>query len=245
MKYILSIAFCAFLLSACSDKDLEPGQPVNPGPALLSVKLGSQYLSAAKVDSAIAIWKLNGQEQRFKMIVRNDSLITPMEPFQEGTGQLLIYVYSNIKYRNQYLGEFAFRKTVALQKTQGLSYNGPVSFNDAAWFPRVELKDGIGHRAVVALRPDDPYFMVEDPEWHNVYEYVVDRSYWKTVGGIQFVGGNTWECKNNCTGVDNEEFFANLPARIGDRPWNHISIYILFSTDQNGGWAINLEHEIE
>lgn len=245
MKYsIASIVFCALILSACSDKDLEPRNPVNPGPALLSVKLSQQYLSAARVDSAFATWNLNNQEQRIKMIVRNDSLLTEMTSFNEGNGQLTIHVYSNIKYSNQYFGEFVFRKTVAFQKTQGLSYNGPASFKDAAWFPRVELKDGIGHSAVVALRPDDPYFMVEDPQWHNVYEYVVDRSYWKTVGGIQFAGGNTWKCKNNCADVDNEQFFNDLPARIGSRPWNHISIYVQYSTDPNGGWAIGMEHDI-
>jgi hypothetical protein len=215
----------------------------------LSIKLNTQYLSGAQVDSAFAIWTIeNQQPQRIKMTVQNDSLLAGMKLFNEGAGRLVIHIFSNKKYRNQYYGQWLSEVSVALKKDKPKSYNGPTGFFDAGWFPRVDLKDGIGHRAIIALRPDDPYFIIKDPG-HAVKELVIERGYWKTVGGVQLAGSAVYKCRNACLGVENTTYFTTLPGRIGTTPWNHISIYILFDSFENGGgggyaWGLELEYDL-
>lgn len=246
MKFsIKSILAGAFLLgfAACKkDKGDNPPPATTP---LLSIKLDNPYLAVANVDSAFAIWKTNGQEQRIKLEIRNDSLLKEMSAFHEGNGQLTIHIFSNKKYYNQYFGQWITKKNISLQKNKGTSYKGPDSFFDQAWLPRVELKDAIGHEAVVALRPDDPYFIVKEPGWHEMYQYSVDRGYWKTVGGIALAGRDVWRCQTGCANIPNEDFFTTLPARIGNKPWNHISIAVLFEINDGGeGWVVSLEHDL-
>jgi hypothetical protein len=207
------------------------------------VKLSQPYLGIAQIDSAFATWRTNGMEQRIKMTIRHDSLIAAMDLFTEGNGELSLHLFSNKKYSNQYYGQWVSHKTISLQKTKSLSYNGPSSFYDAAWLPRVELKDAIGHEAIIALRPDDAFFIVKDPG-HVITELTVDRGYWKTINGIQLAGRGIWQCTTNCTGVVDNDYFKFLPAAIGAKPWNHISITVLFEINNNGeGWIISLEHE--
>lgn len=245
MKFITgSIILSAFIFSINScKKDKDPVSTPGPLP-VLAVKLSPSYLAASQVDSAFAIWVTGTAQQRVKMEVRNDSLITPLSLLNEGNGELTIHLFTQKKYQNQYLGQWLLRKTVSLQKTKALSYSGPSSFNDADWLPRVKINDGVGHEAIVALRPDDAYFLVKDPG-HPVAKLVVERSYWKTIGGVQAVGQKVWECTTGCMGQANEEFFRNFPAMIGTKPWNHISIIILFEINNNGqGWGISLEHDL-
>jgi len=235
------IFFAVLLFAAACKKDHE-----NPAPAdkaILSVKLNNTYLGAAQVDSAFAIWKTNASEQLIKMQVRNDSLITDMGAFNEGSGQLTLQIYSNKKYSNQYYAQSVSRNTISLQKTQSVSFDGPTSFFDAAWFPRIELADAIGHKAVMALRPDDAYFLVKNPG-HAITKLTVERAYWNLIGGIQLAGVAVWECYTGCTDVPNDEYFKVLPSRIGDRPWNHISLTVIFEIDPiGGGYILSLEYE--
>lgn len=235
---VLTISFVA----CKKDKDVVDPGPPGPLPGL-SVKLNQPYLTAAQVDSAFAIWKINGEEQRIRMNLRNDSLIADINLFNEGNGVLTLHIFSNKKYSNQYLSQFISRKTISIQRTSALNYNGPASFHDVAWLPRVKLKDAAGHEVIIAMRPDDPFFLVKDPG-HQVVNYVVNRSYWKTIGGIQLAGESTWECTTGCTDTANEEFFTTLPQRIGTKPWNHVSIAILFEIDNNGAWVLSLEHDL-
>lgn len=229
------------VVTACKKDPVPP--PPSPSKAQLSIKLNQPYLTATQVDSAFAIWKTNGLEQRVKLSVSHDSLLAETAVFNEGNGELTLHIFSNKKYSNQYFGEWVSPKQVSVQKTKALSYNGPSSFYDAAWFPRAELKDAIGHHAIIALRPDDAYFVVKDPG-HPLVKLTVDRGYWKTTGGIQLAGRDVWQCTSHCTDVINEDFFRSLPQRIGNKPWNHISIVILFEINDNGeGWIISLEHE--
>ncbi|MBL7745572.1 MAG: hypothetical protein JNN00_19025 [Chitinophagaceae bacterium] len=242
MNYRIACIMLPVVLLVATACKKDPAPPAPPSKALLSVKLDQPYLTTTQVDSAFAIWKTNGQEQRIKLIISNDSLLAETAVFNEGNGELTLHIYSNKKYRNQYPGEWVSHKNISIHKTKAVSYTGPASFYDAAWFPRVDLKDAIGHRAIIALRPDDAYFLVKDPG-HALFKLVVARGYWNTTGGVHYIGGNTWECNTQCTGVANEEFFSTLPQRIGNKAWNHISVTILFSTDGNGGWLLTLEHE--
>lgn len=229
------------MVAACRKPVTE--KPGHTGKPVLSIKLDQPYLTAANADSAIATWTTNGQEQRIRLTLRNDSLLADMNVFNEGNGQLVLHIFSNKKYSNQYFGQWVLKKTVSLKKNKTTAFAGPASFYDAAWFPRVELKDAIGHEAVIALRPDDPYFLVKKPN-HDMYQYTVDRSYWKTIGGIAMAGRDIWRCTTGCADTPNEEFFKSLPGRIGTKPWNHLSIAVLFEINDGGeGWVLNLEHE--
>lgn len=244
MKYsaFIMVAFLLTASTACrKQKDENIPPPVSK---LLSIKLNGNYLSAAQIDSAFAVWKAGGKEQRLAFRKSNDSLLIEMERFDEGIGELVFYIFSNRKYSNQYYGQwFSIISNVTLLKSAGVNYNGPASFYDAAWLPRVELKDAIGHEATIALRPDDAYFIIKKPQ-HELYKLTVDRGYWKTAGGIQLAGRDIWQCQLNCTGKINNDFFKSLPGRIGNKPWNHISIAILFEINDNGeGWVLSLEHE--
>jgi hypothetical protein len=237
-----SIVFFAVLLfTAACKKDHENSAPSDK--AILSVKLNNTYLGAAQVDSAFAIWKTNASEQQIKMHISNDSLIADMGAFNEGSGQLTLQIFSNKKYENQYYAQSVSRKTISLQQTQSVSLRGPASFFDTSWFPRIELADAIGHKAVMALRPDDAYFLVKDPG-HAVTKLAVERAYWNLVGGIQLVGVAVWECYTGCIDIPNDEYFKVLPSRIGDRQWNHISLTVVFEIDPvGGGYILSLEYE--
>lgn len=242
MKSLIILLAATLLVTSCR-KTANENNPAPPAKKFFSVKLNQAYMGSADVDSAFAYWKINGQKQRIRLSKSNDSLYTEMANFTEGTGELTVHVFSNKKYSNQYYGQWVSVKTVSLQKTNAASFNGPSSFYDADWFPRVHLKDAIGHEATIALRPDDAYFLVKDPN-HALVKLTVDRGYWKTVGGIQLAGRDVWQCYSNCTGTANTEFFKSLPGRIGTKPWNHISIVILFEVDEEGlGWIIDLEYE--
>ena len=239
--FYLTVASCLLLLFfSCTKRPICPPEAVA---SIVSIKLHQDYLAAAQVDSAFATWKINGKEQRVRVERSGDSLKADISSWQDGNGTLTLHIYANKKYSNQYLGQWVSGRTVVIQKNTSLHYEGPSSFYDTVWAPRVQLKDQIGHEAVVALRPDDAYFSVGNPG-HTFIQLSVARTYWKTVGGVFFAGGDGWTCTQNCTDVINEEHFKSLPQRIGNHPWNHISITVLFETDvHGGGYVLSLEHE--
>lgn len=241
MKFFLAAVVIILLSGIGGCKKDSPD--LHTGNKSLSIKLNETYLGAAQIDSAFALWKTKNGEQRIKFRTSNDSLLIDMDQFTEGEGELFFFIYSNKKYSNQYYGQWFAARNAVMLKTKNLNYQGPVSFYDAGWYPRVQLNDAIGHEAIIALRPDDAYFIVKNPG-HTLTRLVVDRGYWKTVGGIQLAGRDVWECMANCTGKINNDFFKSLPGRIGNKPWNHISIAILFEINDNGeGWILSLEHE--
>lgn len=236
----LVLAFLLFL-NACRKDNLPPPQETKPGE--LSVKLQAGYLSSAQVDSAFIIWTINGQVHLERMEIRNDSLLYPLKNLPEGKGELCLHIFSNKNYSRQYPGQWLLKKNLQLKRNNSLALQGPDSFYDQDWLPRVELSDAIGHAAVIALRPDDAYFMIKDPG-HEIYSLAVDRSYWQTKDGIALAGRDIWSCQQSCTDREENEFFKTLPGRIGDKPWNHISIYVLFEINAGGeGWVLSLEHE--
>jgi len=244
MKKTIYFTLILGLLLSFSSCNKGPVCPPVVVASVLSVKLHQAYLPAAQVDSAFATWKINGSEQKVRLQLSGDSLKADINSWQEGNGTLTLHIYANKKYGNQFLGQWVSTKQLSIQKNTFLHYAGPQSFSDAAWFPRVQLRDEIGHEAVVALRPDDAYFFVKNPG-HAFLRLTVDRAYWKTGGGVFLAGELIWRCTQNCTDVVNEDYFNSLPQRIGNIPWNHISIIILFETDINGGGPVlSLEQDI-
>ncbi|MBS1660039.1 MAG: hypothetical protein JST68_03205 [Bacteroidetes bacterium] len=237
---ILSIS----LLSCKKSDDVNP--PVEHAPRL-SVRLTEQYLQGSNIDSAWVTWKTDDQIQRIGMQLRKDSLIADIHQLKEGVGELKIHLFSNKKINNQYPTQWVLTKKINLRHASPASYAGPVSFFDSAWLPRVALKDGIGHKGTVGLRPEDPYFLIEDLQ-PALYSLTVDKGYWNTIGGISWGGGKTWTCAGECIRnrktIEDESFFGDIPGRIGAKSWNHISIVILYEIDKNGGgWTLSLEYE--
>lgn len=244
MKTIIYFNLLLGLLLSFSSCKKDPIGPPQVVASVLSVKLHQTYLAAAHIDSAFATWKINGSEQKARLQLSGDSLKADINSWQEGNGTITLHIYANKKYSNQYLGQWVSVKQVSFQKHASLHFEGPQSFSDAAWLPRVYLKDQIGHEAVVALRPDDAYFFVKNPG-HSFLRLTVDRAYWKTTGGVFLAGEMIWRCTQNCTDVVEEDYFKALPQRIGNALWNHISIIILFETDINGGGSVlTLEQDI-
>lgn len=241
MKLNLTWLVAVILMAGCSKDD---DGIANPSTAYLSVKLNQTYLTNTQIDSAFAVWKTNNQQQRIELVLRNDSLIADINSFNEGNGELTLQIFSNKKYYNSFKAEFISKKEWTIQKNKPAAFDAPASFFDNAWLPRVLIKDGIGHEAVVGLKPGDAYFIIKKPP-HDYYRLAVDRGYWKTKAGIQLAGRGVWECMENCTGIANEDFFEFLPFRIGTKPWDHISVMVLFQTTDSGeGWVLNFEHDI-
>ncbi|HEX2845984.1 MAG TPA: hypothetical protein VHN59_05515 [Chitinophagaceae bacterium] len=249
IKQTLHILIAAALLvlgSSCSKTPIPPDPEI--GAKNLSVELDKSYLGSGLVDSAIAVWDINGQQKRVALSNHNDTLSADINQFEAGSGTLTIQVFSKLKFGNSSLSQWLFTQQVAITQKTGLKIAGPKNFSDLHWKPRVELKDGIGNFAVVALRPDDPYFFVKNLS-ANLKSIVVARDYWKTGGGVFRVGGGEWKCNTNCTNsngdVENSQFFSFLPAQIGTASWNHIEITILYIMDQwGGGPALMITHTL-
>lgn len=229
-------------LTACKkDHDV-----ITPSPKpILSVSLTLSYLDAQKIDSAFAIWRIGGQEQRMKMLLRNDSLLTDMNTFIEGAGDLTIHLFTGKKFRNQYASQWILKKDLTIRKNKALSYKGPSSFLDSDWFARVELTDAVGHQALVGLRPEDAYFSVQKPP-HDLYRLTVSKGYSK---GINIIGEGVWTSDSSCfdgkDSMENNTSFAFLPGRIGTTAWSHISVVVLYEINHNGeGWVLSLEHDL-
>lgn len=233
---------CIVLFAASCKKDPVPAPPPPP-PAkpVVAVKLSDPYLSIAQVDSAFATWTIpGGQTQRFKMQVGHDSLLVDRALFTDGQGKLTIEIFSNKKLNNQYLTRFVLTRNIALAHVGVNAFAGPKNFFDPDWLPRVELKDAIGHEAIVALRPEDPYFLIKDSK-HAIVGWALDRNYSK---GINVIAGKVWTCTSGCTNKENVDFFTNFPQQIGAKEWKHISITVIYEIDHTGqAWMLNLEYE--
>lgn len=207
-------------------------------------------MPGSKIDSAFAIWEINGQKQTVKLQLSNDTLKTAIEQFQEGTGKLTLHLYTAIKFQEQYKSQWFQEKQLSIQHHKVTSINGPTGFHDNHWKPRVLLKDeGNRHVALIGLRPDDPYFLIKNVA-ANVLRVAVGRDYYNTIGGIRQVGGGEWQCSTGCTdanrNIEDKEFFNFLPMQIGTKPWNHLEIAVVYVTDRwGGGSALSVVHRFQ
>jgi len=209
---------------------------------LFSIKLERQYLGTTEVDSAFVIWETNGVSQKIQLEKRNDSLIAEMNAFNEGTGKLSFRVFSNKKFSNQYKTQYIGSRDASLRKTKATNFTGPVSLMDADWKPRVELWDVVGNKAVIGVRPDDPYFLIRDVG-AEVIKLTVEKSYWK---GISPAGQAIFECRSGCSGnIENTTAFSHLPVQIGNKEWNHIELYVVYERNLNGeGYVLMLTYNL-
>jgi hypothetical protein len=223
------------------DGDTTPPPPPPPANAVLAVKITGAYITPGLVDSAFAVWTLAGQEKKVKMEKRNDSLVVSLGEFNEGSGTMAIRLYTTKKFAQHFNSQWFLSKNIELKRSIPVVFVGPNEFKDGDWLPRALVKDGIGHEALVALRPEDAYFSIKE-FGHPVVKLEVTREYWQTRGGLVKAGGGQWECNTGCGAVTNTDFFNFLPGMIGNKQWDHIEWYIMFWTDANGGWSIQLNH---
>lgn len=235
------------LISACK-KDPAPQKPA-PKPEVenprISVKLNPAYLDARKVDSAFAMWELNGQVQQAKMQLSNDTLFTETKDFTKGSGRLTVQIFSKTQLRQKNL-QWEKRLDVTLKEKQPVNWTAPASYDDAAWFPRVILVDGPSKfTASVGLRPADPYFSLK-----NIpagFKIELERHYTKIPGGAEIIAGGLWKCNTVCTDergiIENRDFFRNLPAQINGREWKMVGIGIgLFGSNNMPGPGFYFNH---
>lgn len=247
-KVVSALAICFFVASSCRKNPSE--QPVPPvESAGFVVTLDKACMPGSQIDSAFATWEVNGQKQIIKLQKDNDTLKAPISNFHEGNGRMTLHLYSAIKFQNQYLSQWFHEKQVTIQHSHRIKLNGPTGFHDGQWKPRVLLKSGsaLNLQALVALRPDDPYFLVKNLGM-NVLKITVARNFWNTIAGVRQVGGGEWVCSTGCTdadrNVENQEYFKFLPTQIGTKAWNHIEIVVLYETDRwGGGPVLAMDHE--
>ena len=243
ISLMLGLAF----FSSCKKDPVQKPPPAQQPSAEFVIRLHDTYLPASKVDSAFATWEVGGNKQEIKLTLQGNQLTTDLKKLTEGIGKLTLRIYSNIKFANQYPAQWILEKDMMIDHDNTSVFSGPGNFHDLLWSPRVMLKDGTGHSAVVALRPDDPYFFVKNiPD--DVVKVVVYRGYWNTIGGVRNVGGDEWQCTAGCTNnngdIENNQFFSFLPSQIGAKSWNHIEIVVLY--EEAGGWAsaLDLNHTL-
>lgn len=243
----IPVLFLLILWSSCTKKPVSP-EPAPPGQKKLSVVLDPSFIGNSLVDSVVATWQVNGRQKTVTLSIKGDTVFTDINQLEAGEGKLSIQVFSRYKFGGFYLSQWFFSQQTSISHTADHTISGPKSFSDQQWKPRVELKDGIGHLAVVALRPDDPYFLVKNLP-ANVKATIVAREYFKFGGGVIRVGGGQWQCNFNCINseghVENDQFFSFLPAQMGSSPWNHIEITILYAESEWGeGSVLSMTHTL-
>lgn len=81
-KMIVFAATVVVVFTACKKDDvMEPQRPGQEEVKNLEVTLNNSYLPAAKLDSAFAIWEVNGTTQKVKLQLSNNILSTSLAGF--------------------------------------------------------------------------------------------------------------------------------------------------------------------
>lgn len=239
--------FCFCMLSvlafSCRKQGDSPDTtPTNP---LLELSFENSYVSLAEIDSAVFIWSDATGIHRRLLELRADSLYLPLHDFPAAIIPGKLELYGAREYARQYQGIWVRDIELPAVRSVDIVTSAPTQFEDLAWKPRVRLTDAIGHSAVIGLRPDDPYFLIgATPRFYPQVQ--MERSYWNTVGGVSPVASKLWDCRNDCIDQPDESFFADLPARIAGRSWNHISLTVAFRSGDpsTGDWLLGLEHRL-
>jgi hypothetical protein len=228
-------------------------QPIQPAPApvpneehpRIAIKLNNDYLPAAKIDSAILLWELNGQAQQDKMEISNDTLFTETKNLLKGAGQLTVQIFSKVVLRQQNL-QWEKRTALTLKEKQSVNWKAPANYDDAGWNPRVIMIDQPSKfTAIIALRPTDPYFLLK-----NVpagFRIELERHYTRIPGGAEIVAGGTWKCNTVCTDargiIENREFFRPLATQIAGREWKMVETGVgLFGPNNTSGPGFYFNH---
>lgn len=247
------MALAALLFASCSkDPVSKPGTKPGPGEQPPSVKelrlaLNDAYLPLAKVDSAVAIWTVNGTAKTVKLQVADGVLKTSLAQFaNRGSGTLTVQLYSQLKVDNQPL-QWEYRTDYTLDHTKSVLLTAPASINDPQWKPRVIFRydNSMGSRfsAVIALRPADPYFELKGVEPVYAKKIEIRRSFHDKATG-QLVFSRGWVCgQASCLdqatwSMVDRQHFGNLDEQLAGRQWDQFRVEAYFHLNSTPASAI-------
>jgi hypothetical protein len=241
---ILLVAF-----TACKKSLVEPTPVPDEEKKYLNVVL-HPYLQPLEVDSAIVKWKVAGVEKIVKLSVRTDSLYADVHAFPKGAGTMTVQIYSNKKLANKSL-QWERTINLDLQHTHHVRINGPESFQDQNWKPRIIFKlresNHLNTTAIVAIRPEDPYFEFQkiDPAWRH--RIIVERVYYKLGTPNTVIADGAWDCTNNCPGGSgdyiNTTHFQFLAQQASNRTWDRVQFLVRFYHAPNNAAETNFDHD--
>jgi len=241
-KFILLVICTSLFFLSCKKDELQkPLASYN-----LSLLFNDDYMPLSRVDSAIATWEVNGTKKDIRLTVKEGMLAAPLTDFAEGLGKLSIIVYSTVRFSGVSRSEWAFEKEVDIRHVKEYEYKGPDSFADPSWKPRVVLTSPLGHKAVVALRPDDAYFRIINVG-DDVEKLTVHRAYWDLSDKMQAVAEGDWTCETGCRNsnrdVLNKDYFTFFPALLGNKFWDAIRIEVSYRVPVNMTIYVSMTHQ--
>jgi hypothetical protein len=221
----------AVLLSSCKKDTL---QAHGRSTALLQVALTEGYMAAGKVDSAFALWEVNGSTQIIKLQVADNMLTTSLDSFKKsGAGMLAIQLYSQIKMDNiPLLWEKRFSHT--LDRSTPVRITSPAGITDPSWNPRLVYKSDIYQAeftTIIALRPEDSYFELKGVQPAIAKRIEIMRSYYQNDTSTVVVRkGWTGQASDLDTygNLVNRAHFQSLAGEIGGKPWNKVKVRASF-----------------
>lgn len=256
IKTACFIALAAVLFASCSKEAVSaPGQGPEPPQATqeLRVSLNEAYLPLAKVDSALMIWEAYGASQVVKLQAAGGVLKTSLAHFNnQGTGTLTIQLFTQVKMEGQPL-QWEHRAAYTLDHRQPVQLAAPASIADPQWQPRVVFNYdnfmGSRFKAIVGLRPHDPYFELKGVEPYFAQKIEIKRSF-HDKGSGQLVFSRGWVCEQaSCLDAKgnlvNREHFRNLDEQLEGRQWDEFRVEAYFHLNSSPasvmGFALALD----
>ena len=243
MKKLSAVALTGILIScllAGACKKNKEAHEIPAGPGNLAIKLDTGYMPVNKIDSAIAVWEINGTSKTVKLHLSGDTLQAPLQEFSEGNGQLTIQLYTKVQVNNTDV-QWEKRWQFQLQHTEPVILQGPANYEDENWMPRVILIESFTKFiAILAVRPGDPYFCLKNLP--AKYPYIeLERGYYKIPGGIEYAGYGYYKCNGACgTELENRTFFAYMGDMVGVKPWTSLWIGVgLFSKTEVNSYGVS------
>lgn len=246
MKKLTSVVFSGIIISglllgACKKNKEELRAPAGPGN--LDIRLEPGYMPATKIDSAIAVWEINGTSKTIKLQLNGDTLRAPLQQFGEGNGQLTIQLYTKVKVNNTDL-QWEKRWQFQLHHNEPILLQGPANYEDKDWMPRVILTESFTKFiAILAVRPEDPYFCLKNLP--AKYPYIeLERGYYKIPGGVEYAGYGYYKCNGTCgTDFEDRNFFANMGNMVGIKPWTSLWMGVgLFSRTEINSYGVSFNY---
>jgi hypothetical protein len=227
-------SFCIALIvlfSACKKDDIISGVHSKK----ITIQLDNQYVTSQKIDSAILISEWPGLSKRVRLQLNDNKLESTLSAFSQTAHKMTVQLFTKTTFNNKPL---QFERDIALTPgvSESLLVNGPASFTDPKWKPRVILDytgGGIRYTAIVALRISDPYFeILHLPQgWDR--RITVFRGFYKN-DFTNMLHGSTWDCGNVCSGnIVNREAFNHLPSQVNHLDFNKLAIEVGFYISHN------------
>jgi hypothetical protein len=239
LKITCLVALAVLFLSSCSKNPVGEPKPVPEDPKSvkeLRVALNDSYLPLAKVDSALAIWTVNGTTQSVKLEVADGVLKTGLARFtQRGSGTLTVQLFTQLKVGDQPL-QWEYRTVHTLDYSQTVLLAAPTRITDPRWNPRVifHYNNFMGSKftALVALRPNDAYFELKGVEPVYAKKIEIRRSFHDKASG-QLVFSRGWVCEQaSCLdqtwSVVDRQHFLILDEQLDGRSWDQFRVEAYF-----------------